>query len=72
MDCEAEQEAGSERLSGSEVVMWTADTEATGATADATAETTLTFQPDGTLDRSTSPSGSTRCSPSSVTTRSGP
>ena len=37
---EAEQAAGSERLSGSETVMWTADTEATGATADATEATT--------------------------------
>ena len=51
-DCEADQEAGSERLSGSETVMWTADTESTQATTDATADTTLTFQSDGTLDRS--------------------
>lgn len=51
-DCEADQEAGSERLSGSETVMWTADTESTQATTDATAGTTPTFQSDGTLDRS--------------------
>ncbi len=53
-DCEADQQAGSDQelLSRSVRVMWTVDSKSTEATADATANTTLTFQSDGTLDRS--------------------